>query len=382
MTTNVAKPARVAIIGASGTYGAGILARAEELGVEAVVVTRSPHKFKEVKPTTTVVEAQLDDEKKLREAFTGCAGVISALGDDRKKRPKTHSLPHAWNAMKAAGVTKYIGMGSGAMMMPGEKRGRFQRNVHAMLRVLKLFRVDLLEQNEWERNSLLRGDNGADGITWVLTRPVRPTKTPFVGAYVHKDERGPMDCSIYDHGDFCLYCVASNEWDNLAPHVSSGPQPSQTSGTAGILVPPPVPLLVALVLGLVLDYTVPFDLPFEAPLWTRSIAAVAGIVAGVLLIASAYRLFRRAGVDADPYRPTSGIISSGLYKYSRNPMYVGLILIYAGLAALFGGLWCWLLLPVAVLVLDFGVVRQEEAYLERRFGDAYRTYCNQVRRWL
>jgi len=70
-----------------------------------------------------VVEAQLDEEKTLKEAFTGCDGVISALGDDRKKRPKTHNLPHVWNAMKAAGVTKYIGMGSGPMMMPGEKPG-------------------------------------------------------------------------------------------------------------------------------------------------------------------------------------------------------------------------------------------------------------------
>ena len=60
MSTNVSKPIKVAIIGASGTYGRGILARAEEIGVEAVVVTRSPHKFKEVKPTTTVVEAQLE----------------------------------------------------------------------------------------------------------------------------------------------------------------------------------------------------------------------------------------------------------------------------------------------------------------------------------
>jgi putative NADH-flavin reductase len=59
MSTNVAKPVKVAIIGASGTYGKGILARAEEIGVEAVVVSRSPHKFKDVKPTTTVVEAQL-----------------------------------------------------------------------------------------------------------------------------------------------------------------------------------------------------------------------------------------------------------------------------------------------------------------------------------
>ncbi len=69
---------------------------------------------------------------------------------------------------------------------------------------------------------LLTGANGADGITWVLTRPVRPTKTPFVGAYVHKDKRGPINRSIFDHGDFYLYCVASSEWDKLAPHVSSG----------------------------------------------------------------------------------------------------------------------------------------------------------------
>ena len=169
------------------------------------MVTRSPHKFQDVKPTTTVVETQLDEEEKLKEAFTGCDGVISALGDDRKKRPKTHYLPHVWNAMKAAGVTKYIGMASGAMMMPGEKRGGFQRTVHPLLSVLKLFGVDLLEQNEWERDSLLMGKNGADGITWVITRVVRPTKTPFVGAYVHQDKRGPMNCSIYDHGDFCLY---------------------------------------------------------------------------------------------------------------------------------------------------------------------------------
>ena len=227
MNTSVAKPTKVVIIGASGTYGRGILARTEEIGVEAVVVTRSPHKFKDVKPTTRVVETELFEEEKLKEAFVGSDGIISALGDDRKKRPKTHNLPHIWNAMKAADVTKYIGMASGAMMMPGEKRGGFQRTVHPLLAALELFGVDLLEQNEWERDSLLMGKNGADGITWVITRVVRPTKTPFDGAYVHKDKRGPLNCSIYDHGDFCLYCVASSEWDGLAPHVSSGPQPKK-----------------------------------------------------------------------------------------------------------------------------------------------------------
>lgn len=238
MNTNVAKPSKVAIIGASGTYGQGILVRAEEIGIEAVVVTRSPHKFQDVQATTWVLEAQLDEEETLKEAFAGCDGVISALGDDRRKRPKTHNLPHVWNAMKAAGVTKYVGMGSGPMMMPGEKPGGFQRTIHPLLSVLKCFGVDLLEQNEWERDSLLMGTNGAEGLTWVLTRPVRPTRTPFVGAYVHKDKHGPIDCSIYDHGDFCLYCVASSEWNKLAPHISSGPQPRKKQGPAE----PPEPL--------------------------------------------------------------------------------------------------------------------------------------------
>ena len=68
-----------------------------------VVITRSPHKFKEVKPTTTVVETQLNEEEKLKQAFTGCDGVVSALGDDMKKRPKTHNLPLVWNAMRVLG---------------------------------------------------------------------------------------------------------------------------------------------------------------------------------------------------------------------------------------------------------------------------------------
>ena len=225
MTTNTAKPDKVAIIGASGTYGCGVLARAEQLGVHAVVVTRSPHKFNDVKPTTTIVDTQLNEHQKLTRAFTGCDGVISALGDHRKLRPKTHCLPHVWNAMKAVGVTKYVGMASGAMMMPGESRGLFQHTVHPLLGTLKLFGVDFLQQNEWERDSLITGANGADGITWVITRIVRPTRTPFVGAHVHKDKRGPINCSIYDLGDFCLHAVASNQWNKLAPHVSSGPQP-------------------------------------------------------------------------------------------------------------------------------------------------------------
>ena len=116
MNMNAAKPAKVAIIGASGTYGKGVLARAEEVGIKVVVVTRSAYKFKDVKQTTKVLDTQLYEEEKLKEAFTNCDGVISALGDDRKKRTRMHNLPHVWNVMKATGVTKYVGMASGAMM--------------------------------------------------------------------------------------------------------------------------------------------------------------------------------------------------------------------------------------------------------------------------
>ena len=118
--------------------------------------------------------------------------------------------------------------------------------IHPHLRINKCVNVNVAPMNStiryvrqfgmwhpWERDSLLSGTNGADGITWVITRVVSPTTTPFVGAYVQKDRRGPLNCSILDNGDFCLNCVASNEWDRLAPHVSSGPQPERTEACPG-----------------------------------------------------------------------------------------------------------------------------------------------------
>jgi hypothetical protein len=75
--------------------------------------------------------------------------------------------------MKAAGVTKYVGMGSGAMMMPGEKRGDFQRTVHALLSLLKFFGVDMLEQNEWERDNSVRAQGQARPDELFDLRPRR-----------------------------------------------------------------------------------------------------------------------------------------------------------------------------------------------------------------
>jgi protein-S-isoprenylcysteine O-methyltransferase Ste14 len=81
-------------------------------------------------------------------------------------------------------------------------------------------------------------------------------------------------------------------------------------------------------------------------------------------------------------KPTTALVTEGPFRYSRNPIYVALTLLYVGVALLINALWILLLIVPAVLVLRYGVIAREEAYLARKFGDAYRQYMAQVRRWL
>ena len=76
------------------------------------------------------------------------------------------------------------------------------------------------------------------------------------------------------------------------------------------------------------------------------------------------------------------MVTDGPYRATRNPIYVAFMLAILGLACALDNPWCVILLPVLIVVLDVGVVRREERYLEAKFGDAYRTYCAHVRRWL
>jgi protein-S-isoprenylcysteine O-methyltransferase Ste14 len=92
--------------------------------------------------------------------------------------------------------------------------------------------------------------------------------------------------------------------------------------------------------------------------------------------------FRRAGTRPEPWKPVTAFVTSGPYRFTRNPMYVGFTLIYLGVAAMVNTAWPLWFLPAIFLTMHFGVVRREEAYLERRFGDDYRAYRDRVRRWL
>lgn len=149
--------------------------------------------------------------------------------------------------------------------------------------------------------------------------------------------------------------------------------------TAGIIAPPPLIYLSGWLLGWVLNKGYPITWLPDALTWP--LGAVL-IVSGVLCGASAFRAMRRASTPVDPYSPTTAIVSAGVYRYSRNPLYLALTLFYVALAAIVNSAWPLLWLPLVLLVIQRGVIAREERYLERKFAEQYVHYKSRVRRWL
>jgi protein-S-isoprenylcysteine O-methyltransferase Ste14 len=148
---------------------------------------------------------------------------------------------------------------------------------------------------------------------------------------------------------------------------------------ANVLLPPPLIFLAVLVAGLLLRHFIPLHwLPVAWAAWIGFLLvalAVALALSGILAL-------RAARTAVDPHKPTTAIVQTGPYRFSRNPLYLALILLTVGLASWSNTLWIPLALVPAVLVLRIGVIRREEAYLTRKFGDEYRGYQARVRRWL
>ncbi len=155
--------------------------------------------------------------------------------------------------------------------------------------------------------------------------------------------------------------------------------PSDEQDKAGVVAPPPLIYLGSLIFGLLLNRRFPIAfLP-------RPIARGLGwplVGGGVLLLGWFEWVMRHAGTPTNPYKPVSRIVTEGPFRYTRNPAYLSMTMIYAGVAALANALWPFLLLPVALLVMRRGVIEREERYLERTFGEEYRVYKARVRRWV
>jgi protein-S-isoprenylcysteine O-methyltransferase Ste14 len=148
--------------------------------------------------------------------------------------------------------------------------------------------------------------------------------------------------------------------------------------TAGIAVPPPLLFGGALIVGLAAGRLGGDESRRAAFARTLGLASVAaGITIGALTI----RALKRAGTNLDPYKPTSALVTDGVFALSRNPAYVGATSIYIGVAMYARSLPAYTLLPIVLALLDRLVVAREEAYLERCFGDAYRSYRAAVPRW-
>lgn len=149
--------------------------------------------------------------------------------------------------------------------------------------------------------------------------------------------------------------------------------------TARVIAPPPLIYLGFLGAGFALEALWPVAL---LPQGVRYVLGGLLIGAGALVMALALRSLRAARTHVQTWKPTTAIVTGGPYRYSRNPIYLAMSALYAGIGIAADSAWVLVLLAPLLAVVRFGVIGREERYLARRFGDAYLRYKDSVRRWL
>ena len=157
--------------------------------------------------------------------------------------------------------------------------------------------------------------------------------------------------------------------------------PSPDRDAAAVRLPPPLLFVGSIVLGALLHrFVYPWPLPGEGPL--RVATGVFVFCVGVVLALAALGLFVRSGQNPEPWKPTPSIVSSGIYRYTRNPMYLGMAFVQIGIGIGLGKLWIVALTALSLVAVYFVAVRPEEDYLESKFSDEYSSYKARVRRWI
>lgn len=153
----------------------------------------------------------------------------------------------------------------------------------------------------------------------------------------------------------------------------------QPHDTPNVIAFPPLLFALPLALGIVTERLFPLHL------LPRRLSRAVGwplVGTGLLIGLSAVATMRRAKTNISPHAPATTLVIAGPFRWTRNPIYVSFVLLYAGIALLTNAFWALLGLPGVVRVVQRGVIEREEAYLEARFGEAYRAYKQQARRWL
>ena len=161
--------------------------------------------------------------------------------------------------------------------------------------------------------------------------------------------------------------------------MSDEQQTSQVPDNPGVRVAPPILLIGVVLVGFGLQQAWALELPNWSG-WSAAAGALLGL--GVIVLVACWVQFFRAKTNVLHHKPARSLIQTGLYRFSRNPIYVSGLFLQLGIALLMNNLWILLLVPVSKLVFDRYVIAHEEAYLERRFGEGYVDYKRTVRRWL
>ena len=153
----------------------------------------------------------------------------------------------------------------------------------------------------------------------------------------------------------------------------------QKSDSSGAIAPPPVIGLALAVLGVVVGQIWPVEI-IPAP-W-QYVAGGPIIAGSVLLVASAFRLFRKAETPVPTYRTPKALVTGGVYRLTRNPIYLAMLLLIAGLAVALDNIWLFAGAAVFQHIIRWGVIAREEPFLEAKFGEEYRAFKQRTRRWI
>ncbi len=150
---------------------------------------------------------------------------------------------------------------------------------------------------------------------------------------------------------------------------------------AGIYIPPPLVYVIVFLVALFIQRNFPIDSLIFQNQVTKFIGIIFLVGAIFFLIKSLGQFFKSKNTLVT-FKPASSLQTNGIYNITRNPMYLGLALVYLGLSFLIGNWWNIILLPILILFVQEYIIKREEKYLERRFGQEYLDYKHKVGRWL
>ena len=147
----------------------------------------------------------------------------------------------------------------------------------------------------------------------------------------------------------------------------------------GVITLPPFIFIAFLGVGVILHNIFPLHF-IQGPI--RNIVGAIFLAYSVLVASLAIFQMRRAGTNIDVRKPSTTVVTDGIYRFTRNPMYLSMALLLISISVLISNIWILVLTPVFIIVMQRGVIEREERYLEGKFGTEYTSYKKRTRRWI